>query len=94
MLVLALQFSRGSHRRWPPVETTVAGTPRQRSACAHAGDEGNSLKTEEKTKFGFESSREVNLRSRRCEDEPTSAPTGNWFAPGRTNVYQRWNGAP
>ena len=24
-------------------------------------------------------------------DLPTSAPTGNWFAPGRTNAGQRWN---
>jgi hypothetical protein len=52
---------------------------------------GNSLKTEEKTKAADECRQEANLRLTANVDCPTSAPTGNWFEPGRTNAYQRLN---
>jgi hypothetical protein len=51
--------------------------------------EGRSLKTEEKTRSGIERRQEGNLRLTTLSDEPTSAPTGNWFAPGRTSVDHR-----
>jgi hypothetical protein len=66
----------------------------------HAGAEvigrkAGSLKTEEKARFDENTGREEKPAiGVACFDEPTSAPTGNWFAPDRTNACQRWNVAP
>ncbi len=89
MLVLALQFSKGVARRWQFVWYTTPSTPPAVERNARAMREGRSLKTEEKTRSGIERRQEGNLRLTTQSDEPTSAPTGNWFAPGRTSVDHR-----
>ena len=51
-----------------------------------------SLKTEEKTKLIDSLTRGGRiLRLSTALDRPTSAPTGNWFEPDRTNAGQRLN---
>src|SRR6185295_2128855 len=50
-----------------------------------------SLKTEEKTRTVDPRSRGGRiLRPSTTFDRPTSAPTGNWFEPDRTNAGQRF----
>ena len=96
MLVLALQFSKGI-AGVGIVRTRSPGTPWQRSWRLVPCERGSplragSLKTEEKTKFV-----ELGVKEDGSYDfslistEPTNAPTGNWFEPGRTNAGQRLN---
>ena len=87
MLVLALQFSKGS-AGVGIVRTRSPDTPWQRSStlvpCARGTPfRAGSLKTEEKTKFVDQSKKEDGS-STSCfiSTEPTNAPTGNWFEPG------------
>ena len=101
MLVLALQFSKGiagvgivyRHRS----DVTLTGhavAVELESSCRARGMDtwSGTLKTEEKTKLIDVSRTEDESYDVRFRvDLPTSAPTGNWFEPGRTYAGQRLN---
>ena len=83
MLVLALQFSKGGAQRWHSQNTRASdhaaavGREPVGARPTMPGAEGDSLKTEEKIKFGLGFMMEANLRHLEISTEPTSAPTGS-----------------
>jgi len=95
MLVLALQFSKGiadvgivtehAHRARRG-SGAVARAVREGRPCGRLPQNGREDKVR---RFEREGGRILNFAF--ISTEPTSAPTGNWFEPGRTNAYQRLN---